>query len=151
MFFVKALGGALLAVFGGLYMAGFFGNFSQEAVIEDIRQAEIASNKDAAWGPHCDSLRDKVMGVDASGAPAGLASTNPMESIAKLAAAERKLAKAGCDIDAAPGAFSPFEPDKNPNRGVSNAMEGDGSDGSEWGGDPNAFNKGGSDDWGGSQ
>lgn len=149
MFFVKALGGSCVAVFGGLYFVGFFDNEAAvERAVEQVRAAEIADNKDARWGPECDGLRDKVMGVDESGAPAGLAAGNAIGSIAKLHAAERRLKAAGCDIDAAPGAINPFDPSREaPFREVQSQMDGDQVDGSEWGGDPNAFNSGGSDDW----
>lgn len=156
MFFAKALGGCLIAVFGGLFLFGFFDH--EQAVldaVETVRQAEIEDNKDARWGPECDGLRDKYMGVK-NGVPVGLASENPLRTIAKLSAAERKLKAAGCDIDVAPGAHSPFDTSKNsPFREVTSQIDPDsvgGSGGSEnthgdWA-DPNAFNEGGSDDWG---
>ncbi|MEM6858796.1 MAG: hypothetical protein AAF559_13095 [Pseudomonadota bacterium] len=153
MFFVKALGGCLLAVFGGLFFMGFFDH--EQAVlnaVETVREAEIEDNKNARWGPQCDGLRDKVMGVK-DGVPVGLASGNPIKSIAKLHAAERRLKEAGCDIDAAPGAINPFDKSRDGGfREVTTTLSNDPADntadGSEWGGDPNAFNEGGSDDWG---
>ncbi|MGB3469857.1 MAG: hypothetical protein WBA51_03425 [Erythrobacter sp.] len=151
MFFAKALGGFMVVIFGASYAFGFFDYDGVERAVEDMKASEAADNAraDSQWGPKCDSLRDKVMGVDESGAPAGLASGSAIGSIAKLHAAERKLRAAGCDIDKAPGALSPFEPDKGRFKEVTNTMGGGPMpDGSEWGGDPNAFNKGGSDDWG---
>ena len=153
MFFAKALAGCLAVIFGGFYFLGFFdGEAEVERAVENMRQAEAADNArpDSQWGPQCTSLRDKLMGVDEGGAPMALSEDNALQGIAKLNAIERKLREAGCDIDKAPGAFSPFAPaDKQaPFREVKNRMNGDEVDGSEWGGDPNAFNEGGSDDWG---
>ena len=130
MFFAKALGGSLVAVFGGLYLAGFFGAPSgltshEEGVItaaNTVRQAELARNKTAKWGPECDALRDKVMGVE-DGGPVGLASGNALQGIAKLAQAEAQLKAKGCDVNAAPGAFSPFTPEKNKFRAVTTQLE----------------------------
>ena len=152
--FFKALGGSMVAVFGGFYAFGMFdppqtqdGNAA--TAVDIVRRAEIADNQrsDSAWGPQCNGLRDKLMGAQ-GGVPIGMAGRNGLESITKLNKAERELRKAGCDIDKAPGAFSPFEPDKGQFRTVKNAMDGDIADESEWGGDPNAFNDSSSDDWG---
>ncbi|MEQ5787868.1 hypothetical protein J3454_08190 [Erythrobacter sp. NFXS35] len=149
MFFAKALGGCMVVVCGGLYLTGFFdGEQGVRNAVETVRQAEIADNKNAAWGPHCPGLRDKLLGFDANGMPTGI-ETNALSAIAKLNTAERELKKAGCDIDAAPGALDPFNTREGDSfREVTNGMNGDVVDGSEWGGDPNAFNDTGDDSWG---
>jgi len=159
MFFAKALGGAMVAVFGGLYVAGFFDH--EQGVldaVETVRQAEIADNKDARWGPHCDGIRDKALGFE-GGEPAPDRAAAPASGLAAIAtvhAMARTLEEAGCDPDAAPGAFSPFEPEKGRFREVESLMEGGPVDDSGWGGDPNAYNANGpgngdGSDWGASR
>ena len=153
MFFAKALGGCLVAVFGGFYFMGFFDHEAGVLrAVETVREAEAADNArpDSAWGPQCDGLRDELLGFK-NGEP--VITDEPasgLAAIAKVNNAARELRKRGCDIDKAPGAFSPFAPadEQAPFREVKSQMQGDVVDGSEWGGDPNAFNEGGSDDWG---
>ncbi len=163
MFFAKALGACLLAVFGGFWFAGAFDSPAEReaSALNLVRQAELADNAraDSQWGPECNALRDKLLGME-GGLPIGIASDNPFEGIAKLQKAERKLRAAGCDIDKAPGAFSPFEPGKGNFKTVTTEMDGGpkgaggwGDSGSVntgggWGGDSNVANEGGSDDWG---
>jgi hypothetical protein len=148
MFFVKALGGCMVAVFGGLYFTGFFdGEQAVLDAVETVRRAEAEDNRNARWGPHCPGLRDKLMGME-DGVPTDI-ETNGLRAIAKINAVARELEKAGCDIDAAPGAISPFDPDADKKfRTVTTRMDGGPSDGSEWGGDPNAYNDSGDDNWG---
>ncbi|MGB3710103.1 MAG: hypothetical protein WA985_00275 [Erythrobacter sp.] len=184
MFFVKALGGCLAVVFAGFYAFGFFddGHDEQVRALNIVKQAEIADNNraDSGWGPECDELRDELFGFSGDGPLAAQIADRSAEAeprtdkqkflaeagsgisaIAKVASADRKLRAAGCDVDKAPGAFSPFEPDKGNFKTVTSELS-DGtprgaggwsdsdsvnSDGN-WGGDSNAFNEGGSDDWG---
>lgn len=122
MFFAKALGGSLVVVFGGFWAAGAFSP-EQEVLraVETVRKAEIEDNKTAAWGPHCDKLRDKVFGMS-GGMPVAMTARDGVAAIAKVHNAARELEAAGCDPDAAPGAFSPFEPGKNEFRKVTTTM-----------------------------
>ena len=127
MFFAKALGGSLVVVFAGFWAAGAFDaplTDHERGVLKAVnlaRQAEIADNKTAKWGPHCDKLRDKVFGME-DGMPVGDVPASGLQAIGKLRKAAAELEAAGCDVDAAPGAFSPFEPDKSEFRTVTNTM-----------------------------
>lgn len=143
----------MVFVLGSGYAFGFFDDGGVERAVETVKQAEAADNAraDSAWGPQCDGLRDKLLGFE-NGEPAITDATpeSGLAAIGKINKAARELRKAGCDIDKAPGARSPFTPDSEqaPFREVESKMNGGQVDSSEWGGDPNAFNEGGADDWG---
>lgn len=122
MFFVKALAGCMVVVFGGFWALGAF-DPDQEVVqaVESVPKAEIEQQKTVAWGPHCSKLRDELFGKS-SGMPAVQGANDGIGAIVKLHKISGKLKAAGCDPDAAPGAFSPFEPNKSEFRKVTNTM-----------------------------
>lgn len=51
--------------------------------VETVCKAEIDDNKTAAWGPHCDKLRDKVFSMS-SGMPVGMAARDGVAAIATV-------------------------------------------------------------------
>lgn len=150
MFFVKALGGGLAAVFGALYLTGFFGPValfgpSDPAEMRaELHKRDMANSVGGKWGLHCDRIRDEALGLDngipAGGMPAagGSQAASGIRAVAKVHAMDAKLRKAGCDVNAAPSAFSPFDPQPGEFREPNDMMSSGGGvpDGSQWGNEP---------------
>jgi hypothetical protein len=122
MFFAKALAGSMVVVFGGFWVLGAFDR-GHEVVpaVEKAPRIEIKQRKTVAWGPHCNKLRDELFGIS-NGIPVDRSEVNGVTAILKLHKISAKLKAAGCDPDEAPGAFSPFEPNKGGFRKVTSTM-----------------------------
>ena len=131
---------------------------------EAIRITEFSEKLrvNSSWEPRCIDLRDELMGAQ-GGSSIGFDPSSSIDSIENIRLAanqlrrverilrrtERELREAGCDIDQQHGAFTSRQASGNSNRSISGAVNGDVAiDDSEWSGDPNAYNEGGSDDWG---